>query len=396
MLTIVTGTPGAGKTLFTLDRILKESVPEKGKPRREIFVHNVADLDLKFFNAQVMTDPEKWYELPHGSLLVFDEAQGIFPQRTKDEKPLKVEKFATHRHSGYDIFIVTQDPMNVDVFIRRMAGRHFHLRRILNRGIATVYEYQEYQSNPTGFLEKQQAIAVFSWKHNRKLFDRYRSATIHTHKARFPLKLLIIPVALLVCCIAFWRAFVGLTSMSEPVNKAAVSAAAAAAPTVPSVDFSKGLARGVISSIGPYLDSFAPVVPGLAHSAPVYQELFVPVTFPKPLCIEFQIRPDSSATRCKCFTQQLTRYDTSDQNCRFWVDHGWFDPTREDLDSARGQAERPRADPAVQAGSVPPPAVIGRAVRGIVEPVEDRSVKVYEAAHKVVRQQPYVGYGDSK
>jgi zona occludens toxin len=340
MLTIVTGTPGAGKTLFTLDRIIKESVPEKGKAQRDIYVHNIPDLDLKYFGAQVMPDPEKWYELPAGSLLVFDEAQGLFPQRTKDDKPLKVEKFATHRHSGYDIFIITQDPMNVDVFIRRMAGRHFHVKRILNRGLSTIYEYQEYKAEPAGFFEKQQAVSVFTWKHNKKLFDRYRSATVHTHKARFTWKLLMIPVAAIVCVLAIWRAFVGISTMSDPIEQAAVVASEQGAKaSSAAVNGFKILDQWEVKSPEAYLQIFKEVIPGLAHSAPYYDELFQPVAFPKPYCMVYQIRPDSEATRCKCVSQQMTHYETSDSNCRFWVKNGWFDPTLNDIRSAPARAE---------------------------------------------------------
>ena len=59
MLTIVTGVPGGGKTLHTLQRLLDEFKPAKGEEKRPIFVNGVPDLNYEHFDADELVDPEK-------------------------------------------------------------------------------------------------------------------------------------------------------------------------------------------------------------------------------------------------------------------------------------------------------------------------------------------------
>jgi zona occludens toxin len=344
MLTLITGTPGAGKTLFTLHRVVKESIPEKGQQRRPIFFHNVADVDYQFFHARNLEDATKWWDCPDGSLIVFDEAQFAFPQRTKDSKPDYVEKFSTHRHKGFDIFITTQDPMNVDVFIRRMCGRHFHITRILGREAATVYEYDKYQSDPTGFREKKEAVSVTPWKYPKKLYDRYKSATQHTHKARTPWRLYALPLIALGVVGLGWLTFQNIKKRATGPSSAEVQEAIEAGDYV-TRDIESG--EWKLAQVGPdgeivltrdqWLDMYRPVVPGVLHTAPAYQQLAIPEVFPKPLCILFERKRDDERMACRCYTQQITEYATDEKFCRYWAQKGWFDPTRsEDSDGAAG------------------------------------------------------------
>jgi len=340
MLTLITGTPGAGKTLFTLQLVQKESKPEKGQQRRPIFLHNIKDVDYGYFHANSLKEPDKWYELPEQSLIVFDEAQFVFPQRKKDEKPEKVEQFAVHRHRGYDIIITTQDPMNVDVFIRRMCGRHFHIHRILGRETATVYEFDHYESNPTGFHEKKQAISKFPFKYPKKLYERYKSATQHTVKKRTPLRLYLLPVLLVVVIGLIVFAIGRIKDRAD-----GTFAEETLASTNESGLLSAGLGGGKavkewqIPSRENYLRLYQPIVPGLAHTAPIYDDLWQPNTFPKPFCIIYQEDEDSPLdSSCKCYTQQITTYETSDEICRYWVRNGFFDQTKDE----KRESERER------------------------------------------------------
>ena len=58
MLTIITGLPGHGKTLYALSM-----VPEEYKDR-EIYYHGIDDLKLPWI---YLDDPTKWHQLPDGS-----------------------------------------------------------------------------------------------------------------------------------------------------------------------------------------------------------------------------------------------------------------------------------------------------------------------------------------
>lgn len=330
-LTIVTGVPGAGKTLFTLDRIKRENIPEKGQKARPVFVFNIPELDYQFFGAQELKDPDKWFELPEGSIIVFDEAQQVFPQRSAGNAvPDKCQHFSTHRHRGYDIFIVTQDASNVDAFIRRMCGRHFHVGRILNREVATVYEFDHFESMPTGYHEKKAAVSVTPWKFPKRLFDRYRSATLHTYKARTPWRLVALPImGVASISLLVWAIF----SISDRADSFDASASAVE-DSDPAVlrSFGSGVVHpGIVNSLSGYVSSFQPVVPGVLHTAPAYQEVIEVKSFPKPICIILGDSLDASRSQCRCYTQQVTDYETSENFCRHWARKGFFDFTRADV-----------------------------------------------------------------
>ena len=344
MLTLITGVPRSGKSLLALDRLTKEFIPGKGEPYRPRFVHGIEDFDYQFFKAKELVDPKKWFECPVGSVILIDEAHKVFPQRTKDDKPFYVEQFAEHGHEGHDIFLVTQDPMNVDVFIRRMCGRHLHVQRILNRNIATIYEYSGYCSDPTGYHEKASAISISQWRYPKKLFDKYKSSSMHTVKARTPLKVFVLPVALIFSGVMFWKAWDSLSggAVSESYHESLEQSGLA---VTPQLEGERVGGRQIFRSASAYLDAFRPVVPGVLHTAIAYQELAEPKTFPKPLCVIIGEARNSTLSRCQCYTQQITEYETDEKICRYWARKGWFDHSKEE-DGGRDQwGRRSEAQP---------------------------------------------------
>jgi len=324
VLHLTTGLPGSGKSLYTLWYLYKtyrENV--EPKDRRPLYINGVPELDYEFFQADELEDPEKWYELPEGSLIFIDEAQRVFPQRPPSAPvPPKCRQFETHRHRGYDIFVTTQDANTLDVHLRRLTGKHYHLRRVLGQEFATLIEYEGYQSKPMDYFSKKEATSSKPWNYPKAFFERYKSATLHTVKKRFPLKLFVIPVAFIAMCYLAYLAFNTIGSFGdEPEGEVSI--------TNP-----MGIVQGdrmepkIKHTITSWTNQFKPIVPGVLHSAPIYQEVFKVETFPVPSCIIYQSSPEAEPDdSCLCKTQQSTRYDTTPENCRFWAKNGFFNPT---------------------------------------------------------------------
>src|SRR3989344_1834878 len=110
MLYLISGANGAGKTLNTLkwvrERQLKENRPE---------AHN----DL----------PNR----PAGSTV-----------------PDAVKMLAEHRRRGFDFYMVTQHPQNIDSFVRRLIGPpgwHRHLKRSFGVDMVSVLEWSAVNPN---------------------------------------------------------------------------------------------------------------------------------------------------------------------------------------------------------------------------------------------------------
>lgn len=185
MMTLISGTPGAGKTLYAVDMIRAERARS---PDRSIY----SDIDgLHDFGVLPMVDD--WRETPEGSLLVYDEAHVRFPGsgRPGPSSIEAVNRMDTHRHTGHDMVFVTQWPNKIDHVIRSLIGRHVHLSRQMGIQAANVHEWDHVQAKPNDYHERMQANTS-RWHYPKDLYDKYVSATDHaTHnKIRIPRRML--------------------------------------------------------------------------------------------------------------------------------------------------------------------------------------------------------------
>ena len=123
---LVTGLPGAGKSLGAVSRMLEWRQSDASRP---VFVLGVDG--LKDGVAQVITpeDLERWHEYPAGSIFVVDEAQKYFPMRRAGDAPAWIRKLSEHRHLGHDFLLMTQAPGYLDTYVRGLIDRHTHLVR---------------------------------------------------------------------------------------------------------------------------------------------------------------------------------------------------------------------------------------------------------------------------
>ncbi len=193
MITIITGVPGAGKTLYTIDKLIrpllgqtityKDANGEDVTAPRTIYTNiNGALFDHELIDGgdnQGLRDWHKWAK--PGSVIVFDEFQKIWPPRANGSKiPEEVQTLDTHRHMGVDFILVTQNVMNTDRHIHALGGRHLHVRRVGNLKLAVVYEWDHVSRS----LQFSKAITKSPWRYDKRVFDLYRSAEAHTKQPR--------------------------------------------------------------------------------------------------------------------------------------------------------------------------------------------------------------------
>lgn len=80
MFRLITGVPGAGKTLNTVHNL-------KDTKDRPVYYHGIPALNLPW---QEIQNPKQWHlEVPNGAIVIIDEAQKHFPARgvSKGEPP---------------------------------------------------------------------------------------------------------------------------------------------------------------------------------------------------------------------------------------------------------------------------------------------------------------------
>lgn len=158
------------------------------------------------FHFTHFDDAKKWYELPKRSIICIDECQQFFPPRpVGGKKPNYISKFETHRHDGFDVHLVTQDAMLVDVNIRRLTGRHIHFHNPFGGKRCSRLEASK-AFNPDDFHDKK-LCKKKPVSHNTRFYGVYWSAEIHTHKFKLPWQLVALPILVGVVGYSIWSVY---------------------------------------------------------------------------------------------------------------------------------------------------------------------------------------------
>lgn len=215
-LTLVTGVPGSGKTLYSIEKLLqpllgstvtreledgtKEEIP------RTIYTninglqldHELIDFNGSWVQSggtwKHVNDPKRpgeelhkhgihhWHEWAKpGAFLFLDEFQKAWPPRPNGAAvPPDIQALDTHRHMGVDMVLITQNCNNIDRHVLGLVDRHLHIRRFGNMPAAVVYEWD----HASRALLYRNAITKKPWRYDKKVFRLYKSAELHTKQRR--------------------------------------------------------------------------------------------------------------------------------------------------------------------------------------------------------------------
>lgn len=333
MITLITGAPGSGKTLYCIDKIIRPvigtsvtGVDENGEPavyERTVY-SNINGLLL----GHELVDGA-WLEKLHenkrpGAFIVFDEVQRVWPNRPAgSKKPDAVEYLETHRHDGIDVVLLTQNPQLLDPAVRKLIGRHLHMRRVGGLGAAIVYEWDACSDT----LRFKSAFTKTPYKYSSSAFKLYKSARVHTkQKRKLPFAVWML-LAGLVGAVYMWPHFIGKLTGDQTVSKALGApgrpAGAASAPA-PGASAALLASPGVNGKTPPMtkdelFESMRPRLEGLPHTAVRYDDLTKPTRVPYPAaCIS------NKTQGCRCYSQSGTRMWLPDPTCRKIIQEGLF------------------------------------------------------------------------
>ncbi|MFY9327486.1 MAG: zonular occludens toxin domain-containing protein [Georgfuchsia sp.] len=359
-VTLVTGEPGNGKTAL----VVKMLTEVKDRP---LFTMGIRDLKLdhqpvpplKEWTVQRPSpeDPDlmqSWFTFPPGALIVIDEAQTVYRPRPNGAKvPDYVAAFETHRHTGVDFILLTQSPGLIDANVRKLLGRHIHIRKTwLGR---RKYDWPRL-GDPESSEDKKVAKSS-AYKPPKEVFHLYKSAELHTKQ---PVAIPFYAYALAVAVIAFVG--LGVYNYQRMTGRLKKPETTQSPSDKMPVQLSQS-AEGHIKTKEEYFQQYVPRELGFMHTAPAYDDLTRAQAVPEAIgCYE------SQRTGCKCLTQQGTTYETTEQVCRTWLAHGApFKPWKKEEGYAvtSGQNKDETADPAAPSmtGGEPfPPAAVPRYV----------------------------------
>lgn len=353
MLYIRTGKPGHGKTLNTIKEVDQKAHAEG----RTVYFHNINGLQPEQLKASwyKFDDPEKWFELPNDSIIVVDEAQGWFGGRDPRARPPEhITRFETMRHSGHEVHLITQDPRYLDVHLRRLCNGHIHYWRVFKSQQLLRFESDS-------VIEKVEVKSSFkdaektTVRLDKKFFSVYTSSNAQHHfQTKLPTKFILAVLVIAGAVFMVYRAYERYEAGKQIEQAAAQAQPETSAPTgvVDQVKSSVGSLINPVNnkpgtkalSLDEYLAARVPRIPDVPSSAPIYDELTKPQSYPRLSCVMSSdegyidrnakryrvIRTQEKAFICECFTQQGSWHKTTFAYCKSTVERGVFDPARPD------------------------------------------------------------------
>jgi zonular occludens toxin len=334
---LVTGTPGAGKTLNTIQMVRERAIKES----RSVYFANINGMtdvgDITFDNWHKMGDPRdpgvdlanditphSWQNAPDGSILLIDECQDYYPTiSTNAVQPAYIMDYAKHRHRGFDVYLITQGPNLVNPKLKSWVSPHIHYFRAFGGNKTYRYTNEQIVNNVSSISAVSRAAVKQRVKLNSKYYGTYVSAVQHNSNRRYNLKLialLTLPFVVVPAALWYvWNYYSGIMHEGEApaVEVQSLGGAVGAAPGVPLKQ-----AAMVEEKFDPVV-AYAPRIEAMPETAPAYDELRKPQDFPRPQCMA------SKKRGCECYSQQGTLMrDYPKDLCYTYVKEGYFDATR--------------------------------------------------------------------
>lgn len=359
MITLITGAPGSGKTLYVVTELLKPLIgttvwgeDDDGNQKeyeRRVFTNiNQFVLDHQYIEKEgdnSIRDYFKWAK--PGDFICYDEIQKSWKKRpTGSHVPDYIEHLETHRHEGIELVLMTQGTGLIDQNLIPLVGRHLHVRRFGFLPFSMIYEWD----HCSRALLYSKAVKKKGWIFKFWGYKLYKSSKLHIKpKSSIPTLAFVVLLALGAAAYFIPSIVQRISSKNDPKTATAPQNKAPApnpllpapppsvapvgpsavpsmppAPPVPGTGFKPMTSSGQRGQ--PYdVAAFLPVVSYDPRSAPLYDHLREVVTMPR---IVGRICPEDEP--CYCMTQQRTA--VPQQLCDEWDD--WrrrrFDPFKPD------------------------------------------------------------------
>ena len=343
MLHLITGTPGSGKTLYAVSLIMQyvkanDELLKQGKEPRPIYA-NIDGLTI----AGVEKPPEDWRQTPEHSVIFYDEIQQLKPYKKEKNDNDIVNALQIHRHTGHDIYGITQFPTLLHPNFKAVVGLHSHLHRGWGLSAATVYQWAYCVDAPNAPSNKRLAEHSFRFNYPKNLYKYYKSATQHTHKLRIPKKFFaIIAFVFIAAYFAYSQLFAKSNFLTNTfAGKSATESkktdnteqATANAVTVPATTVASASVPASTVPPASVPASAPPPMPTLEQQQAQLEQKYLP-----PHIVEMQksdvIRPASIVafgSRCTAYNKWGEPLNIDDDLCRQMLKDGTMPKPRYDV-----------------------------------------------------------------
>lgn len=251
-ITLITGTPRSGKTLYAVEQLHKFILADDLRP---IYC------DIRGITSNVVLPaPDDWRDVPDGSVIFYDECQfkPIFNAKFRGQSDIILE-MTMHGHRGIDIFFITQGTryMNTDIF--PLVNRHVHVHNSFRskRG-SKLYLWDTVQTNLSKSNLKD-AVDVISWRYPEHLYDTYISSTVHNKESYLSGRIKkAIGILIALVCVAIYYVFqlFGSPSKNNIITnpESYKSQTVATAPATPTTPTTGDNPASITSTLSPAVD----------------------------------------------------------------------------------------------------------------------------------------------
>ncbi len=255
---------------------------------RNVYYYNINELTLDCWFE--FDHPKTWFDLPDNSIVVIDECQkqdaGFGAMSHMKQQPPCITELETHRHRGFDIFLITQGPHLINSRIKPLVNVHFHLRRVHGWDKAKLYRSDGIIANPEN-KNNLKDLEVKWFKPDKDFYGVYSSATMHTVKKRLPKVFIYAFLVFIVLLYFIYKSYdlLYLQPKSDKVNQPATAFSLKDKQNsiIPNFNPSSN-SRSNIDNFNP-LVAYKPRLDNIPDTAPAYDSLKKPKIVPKPNCI---------------------------------------------------------------------------------------------------------------
>lgn len=348
MIYLITGNMGTGKTskavsmiLNNEDGLFKMTVDDGTIIDRPLYFCHIDGLDKAKFNAHELTKEQIQSAsldqiLPTGAVLIVDEAHWTYPVRSAASKvPEYIQKLSELRHDGFTLILMTQHPSQLDVFVRNLVSKHYHLeRKAIGMKQYSWYKCVTNLDNPASVT----GVESENWTPPKDAFKYYKSSSQHQKfKKKIPPALYAL---ILILGVVIWKTYTMYTIYDKNVNKDPMQSkiqeqvSASEPVSISTSMMSSSLSDRVSNTLKP--SDFIPSIAEKPESKPIYDNIRQVKTFER---VAFCMKGGRSG--CICFSQQGTELpEISSKLCLKYLDRGLpFNPYRDDR-----QVEKVRQD----------------------------------------------------
>lgn len=200
MIFLWSATPGTGKTCYVVKQLIEKWTVDEENKNRKIY-HNINGLKIEGLH----TAPEDFRECEDGAIIIYDEAQDIEYYSSDSRSNPVAKELSKHRHRGFDIHFITQDPALLNKWVLKNVYLHYYFWRPAQSKNIEIYTFARAIVSPT----KQDFKSAYDkklWRFEPHYLQYYKSTVLNTSQKMGSSKKtsILITAFLFACIIAYF------------------------------------------------------------------------------------------------------------------------------------------------------------------------------------------------